>query len=415
MESKRIFLVKVHYLQILTLFLALFLPYTVINAKNPKYLFCFFRGNGENGMYLAYSIDGTTFISLNHDQPLIRPKIGKDRLMRDPSIVRGPNGLFHMVWTSGWNDRCIGYAQSPDLVNWSDQDSIFVMKNEPTARNCWAPEIFYDDVSSLYIIVWSTTIPGRFNETAASCDDSYNHRMYYVTSKDCKTFSETKLFYDPGFNCIDGFIVRDNSRYVLVFKDETCSPAAKNFRIASADSVTGPYGNLSKVLSTGSEWVEGPSMIKNGNEWLIYYDIYRKGSYGIRKSEDLVTWKYISDNMKKPDGARHGTIFPVTGLVLDNSQAGFHFETTATQAACLKNISNIPSINTKNQHLIIRADPEIFRTIHLYSLNGTCIAKHKIAGDRTIFTRHLTRTASNSIYLLVCSGSRQNYHSTVIW
>lgn len=77
MESKRIFLVKVHYLQILTLFLVLFLPYTVINAQNPKYLFCFFRGNGENGMFLAYSIDGTTFISLNHDQPLNVQRLAK--------------------------------------------------------------------------------------------------------------------------------------------------------------------------------------------------------------------------------------------------------------------------------------------------------------------------------------------------
>lgn len=200
---------------------------SVFSKSKVTYLFSYFKNNGEDGMHLAYSFDGESFTALNNDMPLIKPQIGKDKLMQDPSITRGPDGTFHLVWTSGWNDRCIGYANSKDLINWSKQDSIFVMKNEPKAKNCWAPEIFYDSVTSQFIIIWATTIPGEFPETQVSCDGGNNHRLYYVTSKDMKTFSETKLFYDPGFNCIDGFIAKDGNRYVLVLKDETCTDNTK--------------------------------------------------------------------------------------------------------------------------------------------------------------------------------------------
>ena len=63
--------------------------------------------------------------------------VGKDKLMRDPSICQVPDGTFHMVWTSSWTDRIIGYASSRDLVHWSEQRAIPVMMHEPTAHNCW--------------------------------------------------------------------------------------------------------------------------------------------------------------------------------------------------------------------------------------------------------------------------------------
>ena len=122
--------------------------------------------NGEDGLHLAHSSDGLRWTALNRDRSLLRPTIGKDRLMRDPSIVRGPDGIFHMVWTTGWHDQGIGVAHSEDLIRWSEQTRIGVMDHEPKCRNCWAPEIFYDDVQQQYLIFWASTIDGRFRETA---------------------------------------------------------------------------------------------------------------------------------------------------------------------------------------------------------------------------------------------------------
>src|SRR5688572_16993225 len=63
-------------------------------------VFSFFRNNGEDGLYLATSEDGLNWKALNGDRPLLKPEVGESRLMRDPSITRGPDGTFHMVWTT---------------------------------------------------------------------------------------------------------------------------------------------------------------------------------------------------------------------------------------------------------------------------------------------------------------------------
>jgi beta-xylosidase len=69
--------------------------------------------------------------------------------MRDPSIAQGPDGTFHLVWTSSWKgDLGFGYASSKDLIHWSEQQFIPVMANEPSTVNVWAPEIMYDNVTN---------------------------------------------------------------------------------------------------------------------------------------------------------------------------------------------------------------------------------------------------------------------------
>jgi hypothetical protein len=143
--------------------------------RETVYLFTSFRGNGEDGLHLAYSRDGYNWTDLGG--PFLRPKVGVSKLMRDPCIIQGPDGTFHMVWTSGWGEKGIGYANSKDLIHWSDQKYIEVMVQEPQARNCWAPEVFYDESGKQYVIFWSTTIPGRFPETEASGDRGWNHRI----------------------------------------------------------------------------------------------------------------------------------------------------------------------------------------------------------------------------------------------
>ena len=119
---------------------------------DTAYLFSYFINDSRDGLHLAYSLDGLTWTPLNDGKSFLAPTVGKDRLMRDPSICQAPDGTFHMVWTSSWTDRIIGYASSPDLIHWSEQRSIPVMMNETTAHNCRYPELFYDEPSQTYYI-----------------------------------------------------------------------------------------------------------------------------------------------------------------------------------------------------------------------------------------------------------------------
>lgn len=128
------------------------------------YMFSYFVGNGEDGLHLAYSYDGLKWEALNNNQSVLKPTVGKDKLMRDPSIAQGKDGTFHLVWTTGWWDKHIGYASSEDLVNWPEQKSIPVMYHEPTTKNCWAPEVFTTRKTICFILFGHRQYPANFRK-----------------------------------------------------------------------------------------------------------------------------------------------------------------------------------------------------------------------------------------------------------
>ena len=86
-------------------------------AGETAYLFSYFINDSKDGLHLAYSYDGLNWLPLHGGRSYLTPAVGKDKLMRDPSICQSPDGTFHMVWTSSWTDRIIGYASSRDLVH----------------------------------------------------------------------------------------------------------------------------------------------------------------------------------------------------------------------------------------------------------------------------------------------------------
>ncbi|WP_460550943.1 glycoside hydrolase family 43 protein [Ferruginibacter profundus] len=284
--------------------------------NNAVYMFAYFNNNGKDGLHLAYSKDGYTWTALNQDSAVVKPMVANDKLMRDPCIIRGEDGLFHMVWTVSWNDKGIGYASSSDLVHWSEQQFIPVMKGEDSARNCWAPEITYDKKKKHYMIYWATTIAGKYKMDTV-VESGYNHRLYYVTTKDFKTFSKTKLLYDKGFNVIDATIVPDGKKYIMFLKDETRIPPQKNIKIATSKKLNKHFSAASAPV-TGNYWAEGPTTLKIGNTWVLYFDKYRDHKYGAVQSTDLKNWIDVSDKISLPKGIRHGSIFMVNEEELEN-------------------------------------------------------------------------------------------------
>ena len=281
-------------------------------AKDSVYLFCYFKGNGD-GLHYAYSEDGFKWKTLFNDSIVLKPTVSKDKLFRDPCIIKGADDSYHMVWTVSWNDKGIGYASSKDLVHWSQQEFIPVMAHEDSARNTWAPEITYDSKKKEYMIYWASTIPGRFPQKDTSAEgQKNNHRIYYVTTKDFKSFSKTKLLYEPGFSVIDASIVKDEKRWVMFLKNETRYPVEKNIRVATAKNLKGPYSKPGEPI-TGNYWAEGPTAIKINGQWVVYFDKYRDHKYGAVTSSDLLYWTDISDKVSFPAGVRHGTVFKISG------------------------------------------------------------------------------------------------------
>lgn len=281
------------------------------------YLFSYFTGNGESGLHLAWSSDGLEWKAIGNGKSFLTPATG-GRLMRDPCVTTGPDGLFHMVWTDSWKGGTIGYASSRDLITWSAQKSLAVMKEYPAALNCWAPEIIHDSRAGNFLIFWASTVPGKFHETEFGGKNDSNHRIYATTTEDFETFTSTRLFFDPGFNAIDSTLLRlEDGGVIMFFKDETKHPAPmKNLRLASAASPAGPFQLIERPVTRPGLWVEGPSALKVGEEVMLYFDAYTRHHYAGLKSRDLKEWTDITGSLSMPEGIRHGTAFEVSGSVV---------------------------------------------------------------------------------------------------
>jgi hypothetical protein len=86
--------------------------------------------------------------------------------------------------------------------------------------------------------------------------------------------------------------------------------AKKNLRVAYSDRAEGPYGAASEPISV--DWVEGPSVLRIGIDWVVFYDEYTRKQYGAIRSKDLKNWEVITGSIEFPPGARHGSAFPAS-------------------------------------------------------------------------------------------------------
>ena len=280
------------------------------SCSQKAYLFTSFHEPADAGLRMLYSFDAYHW--KDFDTVFLKPQIGNQKVMRDPSMVQAPDGTFHLVWTSSWRgDKGFGYASTKDFFHWTQQKLVDVMAHEPTTVNVWAPELFYDDVAKDYKIIWASTIPGRFERGIE--EDSNNHRMYITSTKDFNEFSPTKLFIDPKFSVIDAVIVKRNANdYVLVLKDNT--RPERNLKVAYSNSPEGQWNKISRPFS--DNFTEGPTVVKIKDRWVIYFDSYRKKTYEAVATKDFINFENINNQVSIPEGHKHGTIVPVKKKVI---------------------------------------------------------------------------------------------------
>lgn len=283
--------------------------------EKEYYISTSFHEPATEGLRFIYSSDAVHWKEI--PGVFLDPRVGKQKVMRDPSIIRTPDGVFRLVWTSSWRgDRGFGYAESRDLMHWTNVRLVNVMEDTTTV-NVWAPELFWDDTRQEAMVVWASCVPGKFPDGQE--EHKNNHRLYYSTTRDFKTFTPGKLLYDPGFSCIDATILRRGAGdYVMVLKDNT--RPERDLKVAFASDPQGPWSRASRPF-TGN-MMEGPTTVrlphgsKLGDGWLVYYDRYRLKDFGASYTDDFVNFKDVSSEVSVPEGHKHGTIFRVPESLL---------------------------------------------------------------------------------------------------
>lgn len=297
---------------------------TVDAEPDEVLLLSFFRGNGQAGIFLAKSEDGLTFTPLNHDLPVMKPAPWEGQnLTRDPSIVFH-DGIYRAVWTTSWKGACFGYAESKDLVAWSDPVRVEPFKGKRNPRNTWAPEICRDPYQKNFMIFWSSVL-----------DPKLGQQTFVTRTADGINFLEAELLLDRDYSCIDAMLLLDApaKRWIMIYKnEETEEKGGKNLRVATAPfdfstpwlddgekPIVGPGTGVG-----GDTMAEGPSLLKMYTGWCLYWDSplrekapskngaeEERESFGLATSSDLKNWKNRTDELHLPRNVRHGTVFRV--------------------------------------------------------------------------------------------------------
>ncbi|MFG2737184.1 glycoside hydrolase family 43 protein [Streptomyces harbinensis] len=308
-------------------------------ADYAGYVFVYFTGEGSADgeqvrMALSEGNDPLRWRELNGGRPVLTSVLG-ERGVRDPFLIRDPrDGRFFLIATdlrihgNGDWDRAQRHGsldimvwESADLVTWSEQRAVRVAP--ATAGNTWAPEAYWDEARGEFVVFWASKL-----YAADDPDHTGNthHRMLYATTRDFVTFSEPRVWSDPGYSVIDSTVVAHDGVYYRFTKDEREASAAHpcgkfvvaerstELRATGWDFVADCIG--SPALAHG----EGPTVVKSNTEekWYLFIDEFGGRGYVPFETTDLASgvWTPVA-GYRLPASPRHGTVLPVTQAEYD--------------------------------------------------------------------------------------------------
>ncbi len=93
----------------------------------------------------------------------------------------------------------------------------------------------------------------------------------------------------------------------------------KHLRLAVAQQPGGPFAPPEPPFTPA--WVEGPTALRLGDEYIVYFDCYRDHHYGAMVSKDLVHWTDVTARLAMPPGIRHGTALHVPAEIVASLRA----------------------------------------------------------------------------------------------
>lgn len=289
----------------------------IIEKDYVAYLFVYFTGNEQSKeqVHYAISLDGYNYNALNNNNPVLDSKIiSSSGGVRDPHILRGEDGnSFYMVVTdmvssNGWNsNRAMVLLKSNDLINWTSSVINIPQKygGNENLKRVWAPQTIYDSEAGKYMVYWSM----KHGEN--------NDIIYYAYANEEFTdlIGEPKPLFIPksGDFCIDGDIIYKDGLYHLFQKTGTLSN--NGIKRATTQSLTSnEWTEYHEFVESTKEDVEGSGIYKlnNSDDYILMYDVYRKGKYQFTKSNDLKNFEIVDKEVSMDFHPRHGTVISIT-------------------------------------------------------------------------------------------------------
>jgi hypothetical protein len=295
------------------------------------YLFAHFKEkltpDGEQ-VYFAVSKDGFNWEQLKGGNPILESTIGECGC-RDIEVVRLVTGGFVILTTDlcvvhrmdenyniDWIDinrhgsKVLNLWRSDDLIHFSPQEQIYFGRDD---FGClWAPEVIYDEDNEEYLIHWGSMIK----------ETDYKHMSIYCSvTKDFRTFSYPKVFFDKKNEILDSHIVRHGDTYHLFYKNAN-NPSMNMHAVSK--NLYGPFEHDSELeeymASLGNAGsYEGPtSYVLPDGRWCLMLDFFgcEKPKMGyvpfVASAVGKSDFKMDKEEFSFPYGFKHGKVLEIS-------------------------------------------------------------------------------------------------------
>jgi non-reducing end alpha-L-arabinofuranosidase len=279
------------------------------SAANTAFAMVYFtetpsRTGNNYGLHLAVSNDGLTWSPLNQNNPVATPTQGTLGL-RDPYILRRQDGTFVILATDlngtdfSQRNQFIHVWFSTDLSSFTGYHRL---RLNTLQSHTWAPEAFWDPARGQYGIIYSINNGTR--------------DVFFVNyTTDFQTASAAQVFFDPGFNVLDGTVFSDGGVNYLYYKNTS------NGLLYGARSNTLNPGSFTTYTSgmIQGNGIEAPIIAKalTSNTFYLWGDSYSpvNGEFYAWQTGSISSGSWTAMNQRnyaQPLNSKHASIAQIT-------------------------------------------------------------------------------------------------------
>lgn len=295
---------------------------------------------------LSEGTDPTRWTALNDGDGIVTSTMG-ERGIRDPHLVRSPDGIYYLLgtdldirrterpglqgsfwdWLGRHGSRKINVWESTDLVTWSPQRQVEI--SPPTAGMAWAPKTVWDAAAEAFLLIWSARV---YADDDAAHEREGLHRLLACHTRDFRSFTDPVDWGHPTLSTIDALVIAVDDAgtavapgatpahgqvsYVRFIKDEA---AGIVFAERSSDLHATDWEPVSASVTAGTETgiVEGPLAFQSftDGQWYLWVDEYTGADRGYvpfrAPSLDVEAWEPVAGH-SFPGKVKHGTVIPLS-------------------------------------------------------------------------------------------------------
>ncbi len=314
------------------------------------YLLAYFKDE-THSLHFATSPDGYVFTDVNGGEPVLRGRAVADQQgIRDPHIMRGPDGAFYMSMTDlhifaereglrttrwerpekdyGWgNNRNMLFMKSHDMLHWTlaKVDIAALFPAYRNAGNAWAPETIYDPAKKRMMVYFTTRM-----------GNGPNYMVYAYADPAFTTLTTVPkqiLYYPrPAVNTIDADITKIGGKYRMFY---VVHEQPGSIRQAVSSRIDGGYVHDPRKVDPENVAAEAPNLWRrHGTDtYVLMYDVFgvKPNNMGFAETTDFQTFRDIgrfndpgsrmkATNFSQP---KHGTVMAITPAEADRLRGWF--------------------------------------------------------------------------------------------